>query len=353
MAILGRLLGPNKPTISEIENAFQPAKEVTSADRFAGRKQQVSDSYHALLSAGTNIAVIGNRGIGKTSLATQIMNIGGGELSLLDRLSVPHDEKPDFLTMYFACGRTTKTTGDLLEKLLTSHACLADWIYDVPAARKIATGASPKLTAKVLGIGGELSTNATTEEIHQRPALEQSIDVVFSNVANAIAGEGVARDGLLIVVDEFDQIEDRSGFASLLKALATNAPKVRFCIVGVATDIQDLMKEHASADRLFAGSIIALPSMTEAELRQIIDIAEKQIGKYITFEAGAKDRLAQLAQGHPYMVHLIGKYALRSAHQIDRRTISKEDINITLLSLKVAIAKPLHPLLSVKLFCVR
>jgi MoxR-like ATPase len=60
-----------KPSITQIENAFQPAREITDAVRFAGRKQAVSDAYYALLSDGANIAIVGNRGIGKTSLARQ------------------------------------------------------------------------------------------------------------------------------------------------------------------------------------------------------------------------------------------------------------------------------------------
>ena len=59
----------DRPTLAQIENAFQPAREVTDADRFAGRREAVSEAYYALLSAGTNIAIVGNRGIGKTSLA--------------------------------------------------------------------------------------------------------------------------------------------------------------------------------------------------------------------------------------------------------------------------------------------
>ncbi len=50
---------------------------------------------------------------------------------------------------------------------------------------------------------------------------------------------------------------------------------MKFCLVSVAKDIQDLMKEHESSDRLFAGTIIALDPMTGNELAQIVDIAEE------------------------------------------------------------------------------
>ena len=92
-----------------------------------------------------------------------------------------------------------------------------------------------------------------------------------------------------------------------MKALATNTRNLKFCIVGVAKDIQDLMKEHESADRLFAGIIIALDPMSGNELKEIISIAETAAAGYFTFSDDARNRLVQLAQGHPYLVHLIGK----------------------------------------------
>jgi hypothetical protein len=51
----------SNPTLSEVENAFQPAREIDSAERFAGRKDAVSDAYFALIADGANIAVVGIR----------------------------------------------------------------------------------------------------------------------------------------------------------------------------------------------------------------------------------------------------------------------------------------------------
>jgi len=92
---------------------------------------------------------------------------------------------------------------------------------------------------------------------------------------------------VLIIIDEFDQISDPTGMAGLLKSLATNVPKIKFVIVGVAQDIHNLMKEHQSADRLFAGSILNLPPMSEDELTDIVRIAENAISNSIKFSTGA------------------------------------------------------------------
>ena len=131
-------------------------------------------------------------------------------------------------------------------------------------------------------------------------------------------------------MDEFDQIDDTTGFAAFLKSLSTNVPQVKFCIVGVAQDIRTLIAEHKSTDRLFAGGIVKLQSMSADELREIVDIAEQSIDNYLSFAEDAVSEMISLAQGHPYMMHLIGKFALRSAHRDGVTTISRERINETL-----------------------
>ena len=286
------------------------------------------------------MAIVGNRGIGKTSLARQVLNISRGDNSLLTKLDLPNDRKLDFLTVYFACGTTVKDTTDLLERLLTSSSCLADWLYDIPKASKEVRGYTPKFGANVFGIEVGLSAEKKAE-ITAEPALSShSIDTVFTNAVAAVVEQNLSKDGILIVIDEFDQIGDPSGFASFLKALSTNVPNVKFCIVGVAQDIQYLMKEHQSSDRLFAGTIISLPSMSAAELGEIIAIAESSIHNYLTFSKDATARVVELAQGHPYMVHLIGKYALRTAYQSKSDVIAAALIDDTLKSIAERAADP-------------
>lgn len=329
-----------KPSMSAIENAFIPAKEISDAAKFAGRESAVEDVFYALLAEGSNIAIVGNRGIGKTSLARQVGAIGGGDNTILEKTGVPHDEALDFLTVYFACGNSIKSTDQLLETLLTSSNCLASWVYAVPQATKIMSSYAPKFSAKALGVGVELGGAKGSESTTAAAITNHSVDVVFTNVVCAIAEAGVAKHGILIVIDEFDQIANPDGFASFIKALATNCPQVKFCIVGVAKDIQTLMKEHESTDRLFAGSIVHLDPMNEKELQEIIDNAELSIEDFITFDQEARRRMINLAQGHPYMVHLIGKFALRASFSAGKDLVSLEDVNATLATIAERRADP-------------
>jgi len=80
--------------------------------------------------------------------------------------------------------------------------------------------------------------------------------------------------------------------------------------------------------------------MSMEELKEIMVIAEDAVGGHIKFTPAAADRLAKLAQGHPYMVHLIGKYAFRLAFQANKQVIEPQDIDATVRSIAERGADP-------------
>jgi ABC-type protease/lipase transport system fused ATPase/permease subunit len=95
-------------TIKQISNAFVPAREITDINLFAGRVVQVRDILFSLNTDGANIAIIGGRGIGKSSLARQTVNICQGDNKLLEKLDIYNDSKLEYLAIYFACGNNIK-----------------------------------------------------------------------------------------------------------------------------------------------------------------------------------------------------------------------------------------------------
>lgn len=325
-----------KISISQIANAFTPAKEISDAEKFSGRTEFVNDAFYGLITEGANLAIVGGRGIGKSSLARQIINISQGDNSLLEKLNIHNDVKLDFLSIYLACGDGINSISDLLLRLLTTRDCLLEWIYDIPNASKELGKIQGGIDLKIAKIGSEIGNETTSSKAIQT----HEVDVVFQNVISEILKAKITKNGILIVIDEFDQIEDPSGFAKLLKSLATNVPGIKFCIVGVAQDIQNLMKEHESSDRLFAGSVVNLPTMEPKELNDIIETAEKSINKFIQFNQGSRDKLIELANGHPYIIHLIGKHALRSAYLEPIYELSEEYVLKTLSDIASKEADP-------------
>lgn len=281
----------SRVTIADVENAFQPAQEISDADRFAGRTDALEQAFYALLARGSNIAIVGNRGVGKTSLARQVQSFGTGNNEILDRIGAAKDHRFDYLAIYHACGDSTNGVDDLLVAILTRKEGLGSWLYYLPKTMRMMNNLSSGLSGKLFGFGAEVKGGSSSELTGERVVVPSTIQGVFENVASDILDSGMSDDGLLIIIDEFDQIKDPTGFAAFSKALATNLPGVKFCIVGVAKDIQDLMQEHASSDRLFAGSIVTLDPMPDHELQEIIDIAERSIDNSILFSSAARKEL--------------------------------------------------------------
>lgn len=211
---------------------------------------------------------------------------------------------------------------------MTHNSCLGSWIPEFEESRKELEKISPKLGVSFAQISGEKATESTYKKV----PLETKIETVFTNTVRTITTKTEV-DGILFILDEYDQVKKPKGFASFLKSAATNIPNAKFVIVGVAQDLQKLIREHESADRLFASGIITLPKMTAAELFLIIDIAEATIKNEITFDNHARFKLAELAQGHPYFVHLIGKYALKDAFKTNKKSITRTDIQNTVNSI--------------------
>lgn len=328
----------DKITLGQITNAFTPSKVIDDAERFAGRIDYLKDSVYGLLTDGAHIAIVGGRGIGKSSLAKQIQNISQGKDEVLDRLDIELDETFDFLTIYLACGGSIKTVEDLIKRLLTTRDCLLEWIYDIPTASKELDKLKGGLDFKIANIGGETAG----ERASKKAIDEHDVETIFQNILSEIVKSKIAEHGILIIIDEFDQIENPSGFAKLLKSLATNVPKVKFCIVGVAQDLQNLLEEHESINRLFPDTVINLPSMSPKEMNEIFDKAEQSIDEHIKFNESARERVIELANGHPYITHLLGKQALKTAYFEPKYEIDSDFIDDTL---KLIAEKEVDPVL--------
>jgi Cdc6-like AAA superfamily ATPase len=316
-----------KPTTFQIENAFQPSSEMSDPARFAGRAKSIRDANLALMSPGANLAIIGNRGIGKTSFSRQLEKIASGDSSLLERLKFDVSHRHNFVVKYFACGHQIENWRGLLNRLLQADNCLGGYRYSAPKTFKTSQTVSPKVGFNVAVAKGDVGLVHTEEESADFVPIDQTAEGIFENVVRVVLEQQPESAGLLLIIDEFDQIKDKAGIGAALKALSTNVPKLRFCLVGVATDLDQLIADHESASRLFNGSIFALDPMSGNELKEIISAAENAVDRYFIFDDTSKQKLTELAQGHPYLIHLVGKFALRAASSKNQTTITAQDIN--------------------------
>lgn len=288
-------------------NVFTPAQEIQDIERFAGREEELQALANALQSAGTQIAIYGQRGVGKSSLARQLLKLATSDEDVVARLSPPPYETLDFVPAYVSCDDSVETVEDVLLRLLSDEEALAPWVPFKVVEKSGTKSASGRVNVKVVQLSG--GSDETITERAQN--FEDDVITVFSNACKEVNKTGVAGHGLLVVVDEFDRVKDRSGLASLLKSLGPE--RVTFALVGVAPTVQELITEHESVARQLTGGTIHVPPMTPEQLDEIFDRAEDLMEREHWFSHEARAWIVEISRGHPFYVHLVGKHALLEA----------------------------------------
>lgn len=282
--------------IRNILDAFQPAKEISDPQRFSGRKKQLEQGAELLLS-NDHIFIHGNRGIGKSSLARQLAIIASGKNDLLTSIgSDLAGEKFDFVTCFFVRDASVRNINQLLYRLLIDESALAQW-------------------SNLLGLD-ELGVYDLDGELN--PKLVSDFWQRVSKISE------LAENGLAIFIDEFELIEDHSGFASLIKA---NPARCVFVVTGIGKTEQELVRDHESIKRQLSTGTLRVPNMSEEELSIIVAKAQEYLSGEITFEIAAVHNLVRLVSGHPYLLHLIGKETLKIAFNKKKASVSQDLID--------------------------
>lgn len=189
-------------------------------------------------------------------------------------------------------------------RLLSDETALAPWVPFAVVERRTLAEADGRLSIKVVSVGGKGSTGTT----EAAPELETDVVSVFNNALHSLAKAKVAKSGILIIIDEFDRIPDKRGLASLLKTLGPLGVKI--ALIGVATNVQDLILDHESVARQLSDGSVHVPPMTDLEMNEIFDRAEAVLEARYQFSPEARAWIIGVAKGHPFYVHLIGKHAL-------------------------------------------
>lgn len=303
--------------LTDYFNIFTPDNAVRSIEQFAGRQQEIDHLADALQSNGTNIVIFGNRGVGKSSLARQLEALSTNSAPIIERLSNRPFRDFDFLCLFLAVDDSITTIESLIIRLLRSNEALSPWI---PLEIKESVGKlGAALTVGAPGI--KLKASAKDEYTAASPQLPNDVVSVFKNACYEVSS--AAKDGVLFIIDEFDRIQDKAGFASLVKSF--EGQPVRFAVVGVARDIENLVVDHASISRQISGGAIKVNPMTEVEITQLFKQVHHKLEESIIFSDEAIRYISNCAKGHPYIVHLLGRQCLVSAAREKRNVITEDE----------------------------
>ena len=268
----------------QLPTVFSPGGPVTDPELLSGRGQEIQRVLGTVASVGQHAIIYGERGAGKTSLA-----------SLIHRIWTDYIREADGIVAARVQCDHTDTYASIWQKV--AEAIQRDF---------------EKRGIKPLGNGRFDDCAAAIEAGAAEPS---SVTSLFD-----LAGKKA-----IVVIDEFDTVDDNDTtalMASTIKQLSDFGVDATLILVGVADSIDELIAEHRSIDRCL--NQIFLPRMAVDELRQLVEQRLLRLGMNIYPRAVL--RLAAMSQGFPYYAHLLGLHAGIAA--IDRNSLTVEPSDI-------------------------
>jgi Cdc6-like AAA superfamily ATPase len=280
--------------IDTLLGSFSPSAPIDRRDVFAGRRDQLAALYHVMRQRGQHAVIYGERGVGKTSLAS---------------IAADQAKRDEFFTAHVICD--------------SSDDFSTIW-------RKIFE---------------EISVVAADGEFGNALQYVRNQDDITPNEVRLVLRALTTNAPALIFIDEFDQIDTvgtKRLFADTIKILSDQAIRVTIVPVGVGDSVTDLIDEHASIARALVQ--VEMPRLPLSERREIIDKGLASAGMTITVEAA--ERIVYLSQGLPHYVHRLAQQAGMAAAEREDLEVNSDDVDfaikIVVTDTQESVAKDYH-----------
>lgn len=266
--------------VARCRQAFTPFAPIELPDFFAGRKDVVEDILAELQAPGRQVAIYGERGVGKTSLA-----------QLLYFFANYDDER----VHVFRCSAETKFDDICMDLVSRGPASYVVKEVRMESSRGFKGAISP------------FAAERTTKKSVAYRNITESRSITPTRMLDAFAGSEA-----LLIIDEYDRVGDRETnvkMAELIKHFSDARSKTKIVIVGVADTLTQLIGEHESLSRSLAQ--IKLDRMNDSDLLDIIDRGANRIG--VRVDRALSRKTVALADGFPHFVHLTWLYTSLAA----------------------------------------
>jgi Cdc6-like AAA superfamily ATPase len=269
---------------------FNESAPINRFQLFKGRRDQLTQVISAVGTRGKHVVLYGDRGVGKTSLAT----------ILKDALSGVRDAHSGIGAFEVAKANCNDkdTYLDVWRRALSEIIIVSEKPEDTPGNKPVEYALSGYVDQFTAVGSGEL---------------KRILNVRYNDTQS-----------LVIIFDEVDRLskEARRLFADTIKDFSDSSTNVTVMLVGVATDLTSLIEEHKSIERCIAQ--IYMPPMNKKELRDIIDGGMRMLG--MSIEPEARDIIVSLSRGYPYYTHLLAYEATCKAIKSRSPRVHRGDV---------------------------
>lgn len=319
---------------------------ITDSKRFVGRVDLIRACMQALNSPTSLLAIYGKRGVGKSSLLRQVQQMALGDYTLATNAGLHHEipKKPrKYLTVFYTCDSIIHSGEALVSRLCNDQNEEDGLLRLVPdegkeivefsRAKEVSAGAD----LKVINWGAKGIETSKYARVVEGDIVQTFRNFLSSIVQQQVKGR-MKRDGLLILLDEFDVLTNKNGLGSLIKSLSSK--DVKFGVCGIGQDLTDLIEDHASVERLLEQGAIHVKTMPTPEARNVLTKAEELFEGEISIDENVKDEIVKASQGYPYFIQMIGKSCVNKASQLGLTTINQHVYSRVLEDIKSGVAFP-------------
>ncbi|HUB11150.1 MAG TPA: hypothetical protein VMB34_04260 [Acetobacteraceae bacterium] len=299
-----------RSSLEDLSNIFTPNDPIKNPSKFAGREAALEAMINTLLTEGAHAVVFGERGCGKSSLATMLYNVAQGNVDILEYYGLRRRlERRGRLSWLVGPTRKKfnaiwvdgfqKTVDEVIHAILTRRPEQSrDGQFGPGLLAYLPTEADQIEVASKIGFDKVFVARSEVKEtfIPQKPInMKEGMELAVQRYSTANS------DDLIIIIDEFETVKDKGEIAQYLKSLK----RVRFILVGIAQAATDLIREHASIARDLHG--IQVPPMTNEELRFILEIGSYILSPVCGFANESIGEIVRHSHGAPYWCHFLGK----------------------------------------------
>lgn len=315
-------------------------------ERFVGRSELIRSCVQALNSPMSLIAIYGKRGVGKSSLLRQIQQMALGDYTLAKKAGLNYEVPSTprtYLTVYYTCDSLIKNGEDLISRLCNDQDDEDGLLRLVPddgkeivefsRTKEVSAGAD----LKVINWGAKGIESTKYAKVVPGDTIQTFRNFISSIVSNQVKGR-MKRDGLLILLDEFDVLKDKEGLGSIIKSLSSK--DVKFGVCGIGQDLHDLVEDHASVERLLEQGAMHVKPMPQPEAIAVLDKAEELYQGEFRFEDDVKEDIAKASHGYPYFIQMIGKACVSKAGSIGLKFGNRQVFDGVMSDIKSGVAFP-------------
>ncbi len=268
--------------LAKLETVFTPSAPIKQKDLFKGRIEEIDKILQSVKEAGQHCIIYGDRGAGKTSISNVV---------------------PFFFHEIIPVVKVICNRSDTFKQV---------WL-------KAFDQFPIEISKRTVGFRAE----SIPEIITLSAALAQQQKVTTTDVSSIL--KYIPESSFVIFLfDEFDTILDKKvkeSFADLIKELSDTHSAIKIILVGIASNVTELIGEHPSIARCIRQ--IKLKRLENKDIEEISKNGYDTIG--FTYEDEVINQITKYSCGFGHYAHLLAKYVGKYALSQRRKHLTASD----------------------------